>query len=157
MNEEENNLSKSEETKEREDIRESEESEESEELKQEEEIPFTYHHSFAISDEKKLTLFVTGFRNGVSVYLYENYPQMGSLSLAIPSTSLTGRSELLTIFAGQHQIMANALAEMVSHKIQSPCLASVFLSETNVDISILSKLINEALPEILKLKKTKEL
>ncbi|MCG3218344.1 MAG: hypothetical protein KAR35_05035 [Candidatus Heimdallarchaeota archaeon] len=149
MNEEEINLSKT---------------EESEVLKQEEDdlekekaIPFTYHHSFAISDEKELNLFVSGFRNGVSVYLYENYPQMGSLSLAIPAISLTGRSELLTIFAGQHQIMANALAEIVSNKIQSPCLASVFLSETNVDISILSKLINEALPEILKLKKTKEL
>jgi hypothetical protein len=145
MNEEENNLKNS------------EEQEEQEELKQDESLPFTYHNSFTISDEKKITLYVTGFRNGVSVYLYENYPQMGSLALAIPSTSLTGRSELLTIFAGQHQIMANALAEIVSNKIQSPCFASVFLSETNLDIIMLSKLINEALPELLKLKKTKEL
>ena len=58
----------------------SEESKDSEELKQDESLPFTYHHSFAISEEKKLTLFVSGFRNGVSVYLYENYPQMGSLA-----------------------------------------------------------------------------
>jgi len=104
-------------------------------------FPKTFNLSKKISEELTLSLFAVKLENASMLFIYDQSPKFGSLSVAIPTDNFTESREL---FGGKQGLLSSAMGEIFSKRIGKGVYCSVNISdELKIPEGILIQLVNE--------------